>query len=96
MTQLVYDGSFEGLLTAIFELYERKIGDACLVRSEHYQPQLIASSLQIIPDQKKAERVWNGLKQKLPVDKRNENIPMLFVRTSGDGRYTGLIYTPRV
>lgn len=72
MTQLVYDGSFEGLLTAIFELYERKIADACLVRSEHYQPQLIASSLQIIPDQKKAERVWNGLKQKLPVDKRNE------------------------
>jgi len=72
MTQLVYDGSFEGLLTAIFELYERKIGDACLVRDKNYQPQLIASRLDIISDQKKAERVWNGLKQRLSVDKRNE------------------------
>lgn len=75
MTQLVYDGSFEGLLTAIFELYERKIGDACVVRSQHYQPTLTASYLEIIPDQKKAERVWNGLKQRLPVDKRNEIYP---------------------
>jgi hypothetical protein len=72
MTQLVYDGSFEGLLTSIFELYERKIGDARVVRNGSWQSELTASYLEIIPDQKKAERVWNGLKQKLSVDKRNE------------------------
>lgn len=75
MTQLVYDGRFEGLLTAIFELYERKIGHVCLVKRQSYQPQLTASYLEVVPDQKKAERVWNGLKQKLPADKRNEIYP---------------------
>lgn len=72
MTQLVYDGSFEGLLTAIFELYERKIGEARVVRKGSYQPELTASYLESIPDAKKAERVWNGLKQKISVEKRNE------------------------
>ena len=27
MTTVIYDGSFEGLLTAVFEIYEYKIND---------------------------------------------------------------------
>jgi hypothetical protein len=27
-TTLIYDGTFEGLLTAVFEVYDRKLGKA--------------------------------------------------------------------
>lgn len=101
MTQLVYDGGFEGFLTAVFELYERKIMDARIVRKENYQPELTAAYLEIIPDQKKAERVWNGLKQKISVTKRNEvykcflselpemeGILMMFIRHVFDSKHS--------
>lgn len=72
MTQLVYDSGFEGFLTAVFEVYERKLNDVQIVRQTLYQPQLNEIRLDIISDSEKAERVWKGLKSKLSADKRNE------------------------
>jgi hypothetical protein len=34
----VYDGNFAGLLTVIFEVYERKLADVSIVREDFYQP----------------------------------------------------------
>ncbi|MGC3947085.1 MAG: TIGR03915 family putative DNA repair protein [Chryseolinea sp.] len=72
ITHLIYDGSFHGLLTGIFEIYERKLSDAEIIRSHHYQPHLNGSMLTIETDRTKSGRVWNGLRQKISASKRNE------------------------
>lgn len=71
-TQLIYDGSFNGFLTGIFESYERKLIDFAIVRSSHYQPELTNSYIDIKTDPVKSKRVWTGLQNKLSVTKRNE------------------------
>jgi len=66
MTTFIFDGSFEGLFTAVFEFYERKPGKVKLVAQRHYQPSFLEETLEITSDGAKAERVWNSLKKKLP------------------------------
>lgn len=65
MTTFIFDGSFEGLLTSIFEFYERKPGKIELVASKYYEPKLIGETLEVINDGAKAKRVWASLKKKL-------------------------------
>lgn len=65
MVTYVFDGSFEGLLTALFEFYERRPGAVQLIWDKLYQPALLEESLEITNDEAKAQRVWNGLKKKL-------------------------------
>lgn len=72
MIQLIYNGTFEGLLTAIYEVYDRKLSDVKIIRQSVYQPDLLSQSLTVIADTSKAERVWKGLKKKLSTTKRNE------------------------
>jgi probable DNA metabolism protein len=69
---LIYDGSFDGFLTSIFECYERKLKNFSIVRSERYQPELGSSSLVVHSDKVKSTRVLAGLKNRLSVVKRNE------------------------
>lgn len=71
-TDLLYDGSFDGFLTSVFECYHRKLQDFSIVRRDRYQPDLTSKSLDIITDVLKSKRVWAGLKKKLSVNKRNE------------------------
>ena len=65
MVIYIFDGSFEGLLTAIFEFYERKPNQVHLVSKDRFQPSLLGESLEIISDEIKGDRVWSGLKKKL-------------------------------
>ncbi len=61
----LFDESLEGLLTAVFEWFERKPGAITLKTQKEYQPAIFEPSLTIINNRKKADRVWNGLSQKL-------------------------------
>ncbi|MBT1690460.1 TIGR03915 family putative DNA repair protein [Dawidia soli] len=65
---LVYDGSFPGLLTAIFDVYERKLADVSIVREHLYHPDLYATVRTITRDTHKATRVWQGLQKKLATE----------------------------
>jgi len=65
MVTYIFDGSFEGVLTAIFESYDRKDNGVTLVVDKLFQPSMLDESLEIINDEDKAKRVWNGLKKKL-------------------------------
>lgn len=67
MTWLTYDGSFAGLMTAFFEVYEYKIRDVRVIRSAASTTDVFASSRLVITSMEKATRVWNGLKQKLSI-----------------------------
>jgi probable DNA metabolism protein len=65
MTTLLYDGTFEGLLTAVFEVYERKIGHAMIQKGEWHNTALFQEVLKVITDDARANRVLKGLRQKL-------------------------------
>lgn len=61
----VFDGSLEGLLTAVFEWFERKPAEVTLQTKEHYQPAIFIEKLQITNNRTKADRVWQGLQKRL-------------------------------
>ncbi len=65
MTTLIYDGTFEGLLTAVYELYERKLGYVKLETGQWHHAALFEEVLQIVTDDRRAARVLKGLQQKL-------------------------------
>src|ERR1700761_3142167 len=65
MTRLLYDGSFEGLLTAIFEIYERKLKEVNLQKEDAYSGAMFEDVLTIVTDANRANRVLTGLKRKL-------------------------------
>jgi len=67
MTTLIYDGTFEGLLTAVFEVYERKLGYVNLQTVEWHSKALFENVITVITDTDKVNRVLKGLKQKLSV-----------------------------
>ena len=71
-TYLVYDGTFDGFLTCLFERYDRKLSHVEITRSHRYQPTLDSACLEITTDSTKSCRVWTGLKKRLSVRKRNE------------------------
>lgn len=64
MTIVQYDGSFEGLLSAIFEVYEYKIKQASIAVEEGTYS-LFGSLHRVQTDTTKAERVLKTLEQKL-------------------------------
>jgi len=64
----IFDGSYQGLLCAVFTAFERKQFDIQLTTVELYQENLFEPSLAIISDQQKAERIINGLQKILPKD----------------------------
>lgn len=64
---LVYDASWFGFLTAVFEVYERKLKETIIVTSEKYQPTAFNDRLEIYTDKQKAKRVWLGLQKHVSV-----------------------------
>ena len=68
MVTLIYDGSWNGLLTTIFEVYERKLSNAQIETIQHYQPSMFGTALSVHTDETKAQRVWNGLKKYLSTE----------------------------
>jgi probable DNA metabolism protein len=65
MITVVYDGSFEGWLTAVFEVYEYKFFNPKIVATEKFQPNVFAQHHTTLFLKEKADRVWKGLSQKV-------------------------------
>ncbi|WP_184549921.1 TIGR03915 family putative DNA repair protein [Mucilaginibacter sp. FT3.2] len=65
MYTLVYDGTFEGLLTAVFEIYDRKLFHVKLIKGEWLSSAMFEEVVQIITDENRATRVLRGLRKKL-------------------------------
>jgi probable DNA metabolism protein len=65
MDLFVFDGTLEGLLTAVFYCYQKKAKVVKLVSQEHYLPDVFNKSFNVISEDDKAKRVWAGLKKKL-------------------------------
>lgn len=65
MTQFIYDGTYTGLFTAIFDVYERRCGDAQIVKSHGMQALVFSDNIEVCTDNAKAERVLKGLRKKV-------------------------------
>ncbi|HYE55911.1 MAG TPA: TIGR03915 family putative DNA repair protein [Chitinophagaceae bacterium] len=65
MQVVVYDGTFEGLLTAVFEVYEYKFIDASITKENEVQASAFGDVHFVNTDATKAERVMKGLEQKI-------------------------------
>ncbi|MEO5501901.1 MAG: DNA metabolism protein, partial [Ginsengibacter sp.] len=61
MTSVVYDGSFEGFLTAVFEVYEYKFHDPALSSNNAPLP-LFGQKHVVHTSSEKAERVLKKLR----------------------------------
>lgn len=66
MTTLLYDGSFDGLFTAIFEVFEYRYKDVEIANSERFhQENIFAEIHEVITQPDKSDRVLNKLEQNL-------------------------------
>jgi probable DNA metabolism protein len=65
MLYYVFDGSYAGFLTCVFESFERKEHQVVPVCEERYEPGIFAECRRIATDFGKAERVRNGLRKKV-------------------------------
>lgn len=65
MLVFVFDGTFEGLLTAVFDAYSRKSFPEALVREGAVLPMFCDGCHEVVTDAEKSDRVWRGLGRKL-------------------------------
>ena len=66
-----YDRTFEGLLTVVFDAYSRKSFPERLIGPGEPVPMFAREVLDSTTDPVRAERVWKGLRKKLPRRLRN-------------------------
>ncbi|MBF9252023.1 TIGR03915 family putative DNA repair protein [Pontibacter sp. 172403-2] len=67
MYSYTYDGSFEGLLTVVFEAYERNAWPTGIAQEQFAQPGIFGETIAVVTSEQKANRVWHGLRKKLSV-----------------------------
>lgn len=66
MITLLYDGSFDGLFTAVFEVFEYRYSDVEIFsRGNFQQENMFAEIHEVITQQEKSERVLNKLEQNI-------------------------------
>ncbi len=66
MTTLLYDSTFEGLMTAVFEVFEYKYDVVEIVAQQNYsQENFFAETHEVITDFTKSDRVLKKLEENL-------------------------------
>ena len=68
MTLLSYDSTFEGFLTAVFEIFEFKYSNPKIIKNDDAQQNLFAKPIEIITDIVKSDRVIKKLNTQLGTD----------------------------
>jgi len=66
MTVFYYDKSFEGLLTTVFDAYNRRQFPDAVLAEGRQEPMFTREVLHVSSDPLKAGRVWRALEKKLP------------------------------
>jgi probable DNA metabolism protein len=72
MQTIVYNGSFEGFLCAVFDVYEYKFTDVNIVPAHRHQPSLFAEPHLVNFDLQHSDRVWTGLQNKLSKEAQDQ------------------------
>ncbi|NKI32418.1 DNA metabolism protein [Muricauda sp. DJ-13] len=61
---LIYDGSFNGFLTAVFMAFEERLNIVDIQRNGQAQNGLFSETETVFTNVEKAKRVWNGVRKK--------------------------------
>ncbi len=69
----LYDGSFDGFLTVVFEIYASKQPPVQIMNERNRQLNMFDSMQEVITDVEKSGRVWNGL-----VSRSNTKVSRMF------------------
>lgn len=62
---LIYDGTFAGFLSAVFEIYDRKLHQVIICKKESPAPPMFETIVTVDTAEEKSIRVWNGFKKKV-------------------------------
>lgn len=65
--EYLYDGSFDGLLTCIYENYYKESATGIYPQSS-YQPTLMTETSVVVTDRALAARVYEAIQQKIAAD----------------------------
>ena len=57
----IYDGTFDGFLTVVFEIYASKRKPVQIVTEHRWQPGFFETPIHVVTDAARSERVWNGI-----------------------------------
>lgn len=91
MTTLLYDGSFDGLLTAIFEVFEYRYQNFEIVsRTNFHQENMFAEIHEVITQNEKSERVLKKLEERVGKSGISHLLKVYF---SEDGHLERLIFS---
>lgn len=60
-----YDGTFEGLLTAVFDAFDRRMFPASIIRHGDLAPMFCDDLHEVTTDDAKSTRVWEGLRKRM-------------------------------
>ena len=74
MVIFFYDKTFEGLLIAVFDAYNRKIFPQRLMKTGETPPLFTDEVYMVWTQKTSAERVWKALKRKL---KKEDQVPII-------------------
>ena len=80
---LVYDDTFEGFLSLVFECYRRKIEPTDIRPVNFYQESLFIHRENVQTDAENADRVWRGLQKKLTTQTRHVPFSAFLSRDEG-------------
>ncbi|WP_143961130.1 TIGR03915 family putative DNA repair protein [Litoribacter populi] len=87
MSFLIYDGTFDGLMTAVFESYALKLESPQVYTKDQLGPQLFEQVLEVSSDEEKALRVKTKIKSILG----QNGLQMLWKATLSEGAEVGNI-----
>lgn len=65
MQSVIYDGSFEGWLSSVFDIYEYRFCEVQVYKEATWQQSIFATEHHVHTSETKAARVWNGLLKRL-------------------------------
>lgn len=65
MNYLIYDGSFPGLLTAIYQAFKARIKIAGIILEEEYQTGLFSNKIIVETELDKSDKVYEAVKDKI-------------------------------
>lgn len=92
MKTFLYDGTFEGLLTAIYDSFYSKVPPIGIFKSENYSALLLDEIIYIKTDEIKAKKVMNAIITKID-SKTLQNLYIVFLSNNKDAGTIALKYT---
>jgi len=65
MQAVIYDGTFSGWLSCVFDVYEHGFTDVAISKKERFQANIFGTAHHVVSSEANAKRVWKGLQKKL-------------------------------